>query len=169
MELGVWNLTMEIIEYFEQGETAQVYWMEQIAGGDWRAAAYLTGLLRENTFRERYGADAHLFLLTDGNALVSFCTLVQQDEILDDRLFPWIGFVYTFPAYRGHRYSEKLINHVCSLVKSMGCRRIYLSSDEQGLYEKYGFTFWQYMETTQGKMTQVFFRELFPKSTKMFC
>ena len=39
---------------------------------------------------------------------------------------------------------------------------IYLSSDEEGLYEKYGFTPWKRMQTIGGDMTQVFLRELFP-------
>ncbi len=101
-----------------------------------------------------------MFLLTDGDQLVSFCTLSRQDEILDDSLFPWIGFVYTFPAYRGHRYSETVIQHACAQARAQGHSRVYLSSEEQGLYEKYGFTFWQNRKTIWGEETQIFFRDV---------
>lgn len=30
---------------------------------------------------------------------------------MDESMKSWVGFVYTFPEYRGNRYSEKLINY----------------------------------------------------------
>ncbi|MBQ8834076.1 MAG: GNAT family N-acetyltransferase [Oscillospiraceae bacterium] len=151
---------MTILEFFEQNSLRQAYWTERISEGDWRAAVYLAELLKENKFGERYGANGQVLLLTEGDSLVAFCTLVRQDEIMDDSLFPWIGFVYTFPRYRGHRYSQKLIDHACTLAKAQGHTKIYLSSDEHGLYEKYGFIPWRQMQTLGGETTQVFIRAL---------
>ena len=33
--------------------------------------------------------------------MISFCTFAEHDDIPDTELTPWIGFVYTFPAFRG--------------------------------------------------------------------
>lgn len=151
---------MKVIEFFEQKSTGQSYWVQRIAAGDWRAAPYLAQHLHAGTFQKRYGPKGRVLLLTEGEKLLSFCTLVRQDEIIDAALLPWIGFVYTFPAYRGHRYSEMLINHACTIAKAEGYSHIFLSSDEEGLYEKYGFLFYQYMRTIDGDLTQVFFRKL---------
>ena len=151
---------MRFIEFFEQTPTEQSYWMQCIAEGDWRAAPYLAHQLYTGTFQKRYGPNGRVLLLTEGDKLLSFCTLVRQDEIIEDALLPWIGFVYTFPAYRGHRYSETLINHACTIAKTEGYSHIYLSSDEKGLYEKYSFLFYKYMRTINGDITQVFFRKL---------
>ena len=151
---------MEILEYFEQNEASRKFWAAWIAEGDWRAAKYLANLLTQDTFQNRYGPDGRIFLLTEENTLVSFCTFVRQDEIEAEHLNPWIGFVYTFPAFRGHRYSQRLIDHVCSFAKEQGHQNIYLSSDEQGLYEKYGFRPLQPMKTIGGDMTQVYVRSL---------
>ena len=154
------EFSVTILELFEQSSLRQIYWAERIAEGDWRAAKYLGELLKKNAFRERYGADGRVLLLTEEDDLVSFCTLVWQDEINDESLFPWIGFVYTSPRYRGNRYSQRLIDHACVLAKAQGHTQIYLSSDEQGLYEKYSFTLWRQMETIGGESTQVFVRTL---------
>ena len=99
-------------------------------------------------------------MLTDGDKLVSFATLAPQDEIDVPELTPWIGFVYTFPAYRGHRNAGKLISHICEVLKSVGTEKVYISTDEIGLYEKYGFTFWQTMPTREGKPTRVYVKKL---------
>ena len=151
---------MEILEYFSLPADRQAYWSDRIAEGDWRAATYLADHLKKETFQHRYGPKGKVFLLTDGDGLISFCTLVPQDEILDKDLLPWIGFVYTFPAYRGHRFSEAVINHACTAAKKAGHKTVYLTSDEYGLYEKYGFTFMGFRETMEGHQTQVFFRHL---------
>ena len=151
---------MEILEYFSLPAPQQEYWTARMMEGDWRAAPYLANQLRAGTFQDRYGPNGRVFLLTQADALVSFCTLVRRDEIPSDTLMPWIGFVYTFPAFRGHPYSETVIRHACATARNEGHKTLYLSSDEEGLYEKYGFTFCGFMETFEGHRTQVFYRDL---------
>lgn len=153
-------LLLEILEYFSLSPARQRYWVEEIRQGDWRAAPYLAGQLQEGTFQGRYGPGGRVFLLTEGGNLLSFCTLVRRDEIPVPGLTPWIGFVYTFPAFRGHRYSETLIDHVCKVAAQDGYTAVYISSDEVGLYEKYGFTFLGYMSNDEGHETQVFSRRV---------
>ena len=154
------GLTIKIIEYHTQSERDRSHWEELIARADWRAAQYLSDLLAQNKFQESYGPDARLLLLTDSETLAGFCTMSRRDEIDDDTLFPWIGFLYIFPQYRGHRFSQMLIDHACIIAKRQGHSHIYISSDEHGLYEKYGFSFLENRETIWGDVTQVFVREL---------
>lgn len=52
-----------------------------------------------------------VLILVEGKTLISFCTLAEQDDIKDPSLTPWIGFVYTFPEFRGHRYMGKLLDY----------------------------------------------------------
>ena len=158
---------MKIIEYFKQTEEEQKYWREQIVHGDWRAAKFLYEVLEKNELQERYGAEARLLFMVEGTKeakLVAFCTLAERDEIVEEEteswMKPWIGFVYTFPDYRGNRYSERLINHACELAKRDGYEKMYLSSNEVGLYEKYGFKFLKMMHTVWGEETQVFVKRL---------
>ena len=150
---------MTIIDYFEQPQERQEYWQEEIAKGDWRAAEFLHEQLQNNNVKPRYGETTRLLLLTEGEELLAFCDLAEKDEIETD-LTPWIGFVYTFPDHRGHRCSQKLINHALSLAASDGYKRVYISSNEVGLYEKYGFKPLQKMTDVWGGETQVFVFEV---------
>ena len=150
---------MTIIDYFEQPQERQEYWKNEIAKGDWVAAKFLYEQLQNNNVKARYGESTRLFLLTEGEELLAFCTLAEHDEIETD-LTPWIGFVYTFPKHRGSRYSEKLIKHALELAASDGHKQVYISSREVGLYEKYGFRPLQKMTDVWGGETQVFVYEL---------
>lgn len=155
---------MRIIEYFEQTKELQKYLREQIVRGDWRAAKYLYEMLEAGMLKERYGEGTRLLLLVEDDNLLAFCTLAERDEIVEEETEPdmklWIGFVYTFPEHRGNRYSEKLIDHACELAKKDGYESVYISSNEVGLYEKYGFVFLKRMHTLWGEETQVFVKEL---------
>lgn len=155
---------MRIIEYFEQTNELQKCLREQIVQGDWRAAKYLYEVLEQGKLKERYGESTRLLLLVEDGNLLAFCTLAERDEITEEEtesdMKPWIGFVYTFPNHRGNRYSEKLIRHACELAKGDGYGKIYLSSNETGLYEKYGFVFLKMLHTVWGEETQVFVKEL---------
>ena len=137
---------MKIIEYLKQTIEEQNYWREQIVQGDWRAAKYLYDVLEKEELQERYGAETRLLLLV-------------EEEMAPD-MKPWVGFVYTFPEYRGNRYSEKLINYACELAKQDGYENMYLSSNEVGLYEKDGFVFLRRMHTVWNEETQVFAKRL---------
>lgn len=155
---------MRIIEYFEQTSELQKCLREQIVRGDWRAAKYLYEVLEAGELKERYGESTRLLLLVEDSSILAFCTLAEQDEIMEEEtesgMKPWIGFVYTYPKHRGNRYSEKLIRYACELAKQDGYGMVYLSSNEVGLYEKYGFVFLKMLHTLWGEETQVFMKEL---------
>ncbi len=175
---------MRIIEYFEQSNEMQNNLRNRILQGDWRAAKYLYEVLEQGELKERYGESTRLLLLvedgeisaltetgqmvsvaerTEGGEmpeLLAFCTLAERDEITEEEtepsMKPWIGFVYTYSEHRGNRFSEKLIQHACELAKQDGYENVYLSSNEIGLYEKYGFVFLKMLHTVWGEETQVF-------------
>lgn len=130
---------MQIVSYFESEEKAK--FIEKIDACDWGAAKFLTELLRENRFFEMLGGEGELYLLMDGDELVSFLTLTKQDVIRDESMFPWIGFVFTVPEYRGHRFSEKLMNYAEDVAREKGFGKVYVATDHVGLYEKFGYEY----------------------------
>ena len=130
---------MEIVSYFESGN--QAFLLECIEAVDWSAARFLAELLRKGTFDETLGGWGSLFLLMDGEKLVSFATFTGQDAVRDESLTPWIGFVYTDPAYRGHRYAGQVLAHAEAAAAAKGFRKIYIATDYVGLYEKYGYSY----------------------------
>lgn len=129
---------MRIIDYFR--DDRQLHWQQQIGGYEWRAAKYLAKILQEGSFHDLLGRGT-LYLLTEGDDLVSFLTLTERDCIDAPELHPWIGFVHTAPEHRGHRYAGLLLEHAMRRAGENGERQVYICTDHVGLYEKYGFKY----------------------------
>ncbi len=114
-------------------------WEKTIVFADsctWSAGSYLANLMRQNAF---HGNERVFIAMEDGN-IAGFCTFTEKDALPEEYgLSPFIGFVFVDEKYRGNRISEKLIKSVITYAKGLGVTRIFLTSGEQGLYEKYGF------------------------------
>lgn len=130
---------MKIINFHESENQGEL--IAKISQCDWSAAKFLAELLQTNTFLSRLGGEGELYILMDGNRLVSFATLTRQDSVCDERLFPWIGFVYTAPEYRGSRCAGRVLAHAEAAAAKRGHKCVYLATDHVGLYEKYGYEY----------------------------
>ena len=145
-----------IKEFFQLKASEQKYWLEKINESDWSAGQYLFQLLSDEKFKQLCGQKSQVFLLTQEDKLISFCTYAERDDIPDSKLTPWIGFVYTFPAYRGKRRIGKLIEHIYRLAKNQGYEKLYISTDQKGLYENFGFSFLQNATDARGGQALVY-------------
>ena len=149
---------MQVINYFESDR--KEHWLSQIQKCDWRAGVYLCELLRGGTFFEKVGDGSRVLLLIDDDKLAAFCTYAKKDEIQPTELYPWLGFVYTFPEYRGHRYAGLLFKEAERLAKEEGKNSLYVSTDHIGLYEKYGFAFREEALSIYGESARVYEKKL---------
>ena len=149
---------MKVIEYYSSDN--QSHWLGEIQKSDWGAGTYLYELLRDNKLKKLCGEATRVLLLTEGESLVSFCTYAPQDDIPNTSLTPWVGFVYTFPQFRGHRCMGILFDHVNELAMAEEHEFIYVSTWEIGLYEKYGFSFLQHMKDIHGDESRVYRRKV---------
>ena len=154
---------MTISDYFTSDR--QEHWREQIGKSDWRAGQFLYQLLCEGRLQEHVGEAVKLLLLTDGDELVSFCTLAPRDDVPDCELTPWIGFVYTFPRYRGQRLMGRLLRYAEEAASAAGWDAVYISTDHVGLYEKYGYTFHTVLRDLRGDETRVYRKTLREQNT----
>lgn len=145
---------MQVIDYDSCGQ--QAYWLEQIKKSDWGAGQFLYQLLSENRFKSAVGETSRVLLLVNGDELVSFCTYAEKDDIQPTELTPWVGFVYTFPQYRGHRYVGRLFEKIEQLARAENAADVYISTNHIGLYEKYGCTFYGMMADMQGEPSRVY-------------
>lgn len=149
---------MRVLEYFSSDN--RKHWLEQIGQSDWSAGQYLYRLLSQNELEQVVGKDPKVLLLAEGDSLVSFCTYTLFDDIRPTELMPWIGFVYTFPKYRGHRHAQKLFDAVENMAKAENADALYISTDHVGLYEKYGFEFYAMMTDIKGQPSRVYHKRL---------
>ena len=148
---------MEIISYFESGD--REHWLSEIKKSDWSAASVLAGSLEDGTFFEKLG-DGVLLLLTDGDRAVSYLTFAQRDCVDDEALYPWIGFVFTAPEYRGHRYAGRLIERCEELAREHNVKNIYVCTDHTGLYEKYGFRYKENRVDIYGEDSRIYIKSI---------
>ncbi len=148
---------MDIINYFTTDN--KEYWLSKIGKCDWGAGQYLCELIRNDTFFDMVGQNSRLLMLVDGDDLISFCTLAQMDDIQPTTLTPWMGFVYTFPEYRGHRYMGRLFEEIGKILKEEGYSKVYISTDHEGLYEKYGCTFMTEAKALSGDDSRIYVKE----------
>ena len=149
---------MRIINYFESDE--KNHWLSEIRKADWGAAIFLSKLLSKETFCHATGENSKVLMLTEGNKLISFCTYAERDDIQPTELSPWVGFVYTFPEYRGHRYAGLLMDEVERLAKKDGVSKVYISTNHVGLYEKYGCEFMTEMKDMDGELSRIYVKKI---------
>ena len=149
---------MNIIEYFSTDD--KEYWLSKIKESDWGAGQFLYELLKNQKLKEYVGENTKVLMLVDGENLISFCTFAEKDDIQPTELTPWIGWVYTFPHYRGHRYVGKLLSYAEAVAKTDGINSIYISTNHNGLYEKYGYEFFEMMKDMHGEDSRVYVRYL---------
>ncbi len=149
---------MEIIEYFSCGN--KEHWLTQIEKSDWGAAQYLAYLLNDNKLSSLVGEGARVLMLVEGENLASFCTLARLDDVQPTLLTPWIGWIYTFPAYRGRHLAGELLFYAEALAKKDGASHTHISTNHTGLYEKYGYEFYTTALDIDGEETRVYRKTL---------
>lgn len=149
---------MEIVEYYSCVEKGK--YLNQIEAYEWSAAKFLATLLKANSLPQTLGGWGKLFLLVDGDSLVSFVTFSAQDCIADPSITPWLGFLHTAPEYRGNRYGQLLLERVCEFARNDGFKQVYLATDHIGLYEKYGFVYLENRVDVWGEDSRLYRKDL---------
>lgn len=149
--------SFEIISYELSPPETQAALLTYLDGCIWGAGNFLAQLIRKGDF---FVPDDRVFFMTDGGSVVSFLTLARTDCIEDDSMFPWIGFVFTEPAYRGRRNMGRLLAYAEERARERGFERLYLATDHIGLYEKYGFRYLKNMLDYQGEDSRIYVFEL---------
>lgn len=149
---------MEVIEFFTSDR--KEHWLREIKKSDWGAGQYLYELLESGRLKEMVGQTALVPLLVEGDALVAFCTFAPLDDIQPTDLSPWVGFLYTFPQYRGNHCGGKLLDWAESMATIMGREAIYISTGHIGLYEKYGYEFLKMEKDIEGEDSRVYRKKL---------
>lgn len=149
---------MKVIDFFECNNRS--YWLEQIAKTDWRSGKYLHELLKADLFHEKVGSFAKVLLLAEDNCLLAFCAVSEKKYDIDSSLGPWIGFVYTFPEYRGKHYSNLLFQFAEKISAEQGFEKIYISTKHIGFYEKYGYEFCQMMVDWRNEEQRIYCKKM---------
>lgn len=132
---------MKIIEFNEIDERDKI--IEYLGNCEWSAGKFLSKLIKNKELEKTLGDNPKIFFIVGDEEIIGYCTLTKKDAIDDESLFPWIGFLYVEKEYRGNRYSQRLIEIALEEARNQNYDKVYLETDHEGFYEKYGF---EYME-----------------------
>ena len=101
----------------------------------WRAGKALAQRMDSSAF----SSWERVVVALQSEKICGFCTVVKEDCIPGVPYSPYIRCVFVGEPYRGRRLSQKMIGFSIDYLKSIGFHKVYLVSDHDGLYEKYGF------------------------------
>lgn len=79
------------------------------------------------------------FLAMKDEEIVGCCALITNDFISRMDLWPWLAALYVTENERGNELGSKLLSHAVSEAGRLGFPKVYLSTDHDGYYEKYGW------------------------------
>ena len=85
-------------------------------------------------------------ILLSNQTLVGFISIFPTDGDERKDLFPWYATMYVKKEYRGNGYSKILNNAILSEARKRNITRLYLKTDLDNYYEKFGAI---YLDTLQ--------------------
>jgi N-acetylglutamate synthase-like GNAT family acetyltransferase len=99
-------------------------------------------IIYEDCIHHSIGARDNLpqwYLLELNKKIIGCAGLITNDFISRGDLYPWICALFIDKNYRGNAFASLLIEKAEKDSKSFGFEYVYLSTDHEGYYEKYGF------------------------------
>ncbi len=83
------------------------------------------------------------YLLIKEGAIAGCYALLTNDLISRQDLYPWLGCLFIEKSERGQQLGNYLMEHGITEAGKLGYEKVYLTTDHDGYYEKYG---WQRIE-----------------------
>ncbi|WLR48291.1 GNAT family N-acetyltransferase [Halobacillus litoralis] len=79
------------------------------------------------------------YILMDKNEIIGTYALLRNDMNSRQDLCPWLACLYVHPDHRGRKVGKQLLSHASQEADRLGYDFIYLATDLEGYYEKYGW------------------------------
>ena len=89
----------------------------------------------KNSFGNKYYCK---LILVENNILIGFISIFPIDGEERKDLSPWYATMYVKEEYRGNGYSKILNNAILKEARRRGIQKLYLKTDLQNYYEKFG-------------------------------
>lgn len=101
----------------------------------WRAGKSLADAMKNHIMKDW----ERVIVALEQETICGYCTVAKRDCIPEADYTPYIGYIFVDEAYRGHMISQKMILYAMAYLKSLHFDKVYIVSDHENLYEKYGF------------------------------
>ncbi|MCL5981832.1 MAG: GNAT family N-acetyltransferase [Firmicutes bacterium] len=81
------------------------------------------------------------FLMVRNEEIIGSYGLITNDFISRQDLYPWLCALYVEESYRGIKLGAKLLEHGRIEATKQGYKKLYLSTDHSGYYERHGWIY----------------------------
>jgi GNAT superfamily N-acetyltransferase len=88
-------------------------------------------------------------ILLDEDKLVGFISIFPHDSDERSDLSPWYATMYVKKEYRNRGYSKILNDAILLEAKNRGFKTVYLKTQLENYYEKFGATFIKELKTKE--------------------
>ena len=99
------------------------------------------------------------YLLLKGDDIIGSYGLIENDFMVRKDLTPWLCALYVDKDERCKRYGRMLLDHGRVETAKLGFSKLYLCTDHEGYYERYGWQFFGMEESEFGGDTRVYIAE----------
>ncbi|QTD42538.1 GNAT family N-acetyltransferase [Sporosarcina sp. Te-1] len=80
------------------------------------------------------------YIAIEDEKTIGTYALLRNDLVSRQDLSPWLACLYVDPAFRGKSIGSRLLAHARREARQKGYDRLYLTTDHNRYYEKYGWT-----------------------------
>ncbi|MBD1383345.1 GNAT family N-acetyltransferase [Bacillus sp. IB182487] len=80
------------------------------------------------------------YVALNNKSIIGTYALIRNDLNSRQDLWPWLACLYVDPEFRGNEMGSRLLEHALKEAARKGFSKLYLTSDLEGYYEKYGWT-----------------------------
>lgn len=78
------------------------------------------------------------YLAIKNNKIIGSYALLRNDLVSRQDLSPWFACLYIVPEWRGNALGSSLLKHAVNEAHKKGFEHLYLCTDLEGYYVKYG-------------------------------
>ncbi|WP_163581295.1 GNAT family N-acetyltransferase [Gracilibacillus saliphilus] len=129
---------MKIIELKERNnlfeKALQVFWEQW--GNEHNYTFYEDAMVHSCTTKS---AIPRFYVAVKEGNIIGTYALIRNDLNSRQDLCPWLACLYVDEQHRGNRFGYKLLEHALEEAAKKGYKNLYLSTDLEGYYEKYGW------------------------------
>lgn len=117
-------------------------WWGKIEGYSYdEVKCYMKHSMQKNRLPQTYG----MFL---NDEIIGMYQFTYNDLTIRPDIYPWLANVYIDEKFRKKGYGRKLINNIITTAKeNIEFAEIFLFTEHTDLYEKFGWTFVQELDT----------------------
>ncbi|WP_261129876.1 GNAT family N-acetyltransferase [Bacillus sp. Marseille-Q3570] len=98
------------------------------------------------------------YIAVKNEKIIGFYALLRNDLVSRQDLTPWFACLFVAPESRGSGLGSRMLEHAAEEAREKGYTSLYLSTDLEGYYEKYGWELLTEGYSVTGEPTNIYMK-----------